>query len=141
MPADETFQARQAALLLHGLAPEVRRQVMGRLDRDHSSRLAPLLRELDELGVPASVGRQIHQALTPPSDREAAIDQLSADDVAKAFESISPVTIGRLLAAREWRWKSQLLERLPDARRHRAVGALAPAAMNALYECLLQWKR
>ena len=159
MSAPETMQARQAALLLHGLPPAARQRVIAKLNIAETARLKPLLQELTELGVPQSLGQQFQglvpppQAITarpstpPPTMREPTLqeqaDALSPEDIVQCLESCAPVTVARLLSTRAWPWKEQVLEGMPELRRNEVLRhlrgeapALAPAVQKALWERL-----
>lgn len=161
MAASETMQARQAALLLHGLPPAVRGEVLAKLDSREAARLEPLLEELVGLGVSSLMGQQLQQAMasslpvapapaaasspaSEPSARER-VDRLGGDEVARCLQACSPVTIAQLLRAGNWSWKAQVLGLIPEPRRTRVLDhvrrespALAPAVLALLYERVLQ---
>lgn len=148
MVADESIQARQAALLLHALSRSARQQVLARLDVTQSARLKPLLDELDEIGLPQSLGQQI-SALAMPSARTSAVPEqmeaLKADDVARCLVECAPATAAHLLRAGNWSWKTHALELMPGSFRtavldcmRREPNPLAPAVLQALCECLCQ---
>jgi hypothetical protein len=149
--ADKPWRVRQAALLLHGLPPAVRRKVVARLDVSESSVLQPLLVELAELGVPVSLGRQLQQLATPTarepgvdaSTAQELVERLSPQDVVARLAPCAPMTAAMLLRARDWPWKTQALQSMPDARRvavltcmRSDLAPLAPAVFQALCERL-----
>ena len=144
MAAVETLQARRAALLLHGLSPQQRRLVMAKLGAAETSRLEPMLGELSRIGIPRELGLIGPETPTKesvareptPVERAA---QLDADSVLRALETSSPVTMGHLLRSYDWPWKAEVLERLPEPRRSKALEKaqarlrpLAPAALTFL---------
>jgi hypothetical protein len=150
----ELVRARRAALLLHSLPPAARRRAMSKLSTAEAAILAPLLQELTDLGVSASIGQQLRELISsapavPPAAQKHALTlhervaSLSAEGVARAFKSCAPVTAAELLRAGEWPWTQQVLNQLSELRRTEvlrhmrdAAPALAPAALNCLCERL-----
>jgi hypothetical protein len=139
----EPIAVRQAALLLHGLTPAVRRAVLAKLDGADADRLQRLLSELAEMGVSPSLGRRLNATLASPADSspEQKAARLNGDAVADALGACAPVTIAQLLRSREWPWKSQALARLSEGVRaavvecmRRELPALGPAAVRRLCE-------
>lgn len=145
MSAADTPRARQAALLLHGLPSAVRQQVIARLGATESARLAPLLKDLAELGIPPSLGESLqgfkesNDARLPAPQR---VERMSAEEVASRLHILSPVMVAKLLRSREWPWEQRVLDRLSDIRRaevqylRRDTPGLAPAVLTALCERL-----
>jgi hypothetical protein len=148
--ARDSDKARQAALLLHGLSPEARREVIAKLDVATASRLEPLLAELTTLGLSPSLGRQLYaetlvaaessQSVATPEDQAA---RLSADEVAHALSACAPTTVALIFRARAWPWRMDVLDRIPNAHREFVIqhlshepGAPAPAVTRALCERL-----
>ncbi|HEY5760113.1 MAG TPA: hypothetical protein VIU34_30030 [Steroidobacter sp.] len=141
--SDKTSEAlplRRAALLLHGLTPEVRSQVVARLDAQEQSSIQPLLRELIELGMPRTAVDESHviDELNQASPQQRAA-RLDADLVARALQSCAVVTVAHLLRAAEWPWKATVLERMPESRRVAVLMslqsepiAMPPAVLQAL---------
>ena len=136
----ETLPLRRAALLLHGLKPEVRSRVIARLDAQELSSIQPLLRELIELGIPRTATDESHvtdeRNQGSPQQRAARLD---ADLVVRALQSCAVVTVAHLLRAVEWPWKAAVLERMPEPRRVAVLMSLqsepvvmAPAVLQAL---------
>lgn len=154
MAVPETMQARQAALLLHGLPRAVRQQVLAKLDVAESARLKPLLDELTELGVSQMLGLQLQHLASPPPTAPAStareltpherVERLNAEDVARCFQSCAAVTVAQLLRARTWPWREKVLDLMPEGRRAEVLEhtrrsefpSLAPAALAFLYELL-----
>jgi hypothetical protein len=144
MAAPETIQARRAALLLHGLSPSKREQVMGKLEAAQVSRLKPLLEELTSLGLAPSQARQMQLPQIPsvPKEHGSALEralQLDVDCVARALESCSAATTAQLIRAAEWPWKTSLMDRMLAERRTAVLQLLAqeapllaPAVLEAL---------
>jgi hypothetical protein len=143
--------ARQAALLLHGLSPQVRRHVIARLDAAEKSRLEPLLAELVELGVPSSLGRQNDSSLPSALAGESADSsdpcegaaRLDAERVAQSLQDCAAITVAQLLRCGDWPWKQRVLELMPEMRRaevrqhlRREASVLAPAVVRGLCEQL-----
>src|SRR5262245_26717617 len=117
MVASETMQARQAALLLHGLPLPTREQVLAKLDAHEAARLKPLLAELLGLGVAPEMGRQLQSVATPRPAAPTSVEQLNAYDVAHCLQECSPATAAQLLRMRDWPWKAQVLGLIPEPRR------------------------
>lgn len=159
MAASETMQARQAALLLHGLPPAARRQVIAKLDAHETTRLEPLLDELAGLGVSPAVGLELQAVASQPAAPTPAapianvreltprerVEQLNADDVARCLQACSHATAAQLLRAGNWPWKAQVLGLIPEPRRARVLDnvrrespTLPPAVLSLLCERLLQ---
>jgi len=144
--APETLQARQAALLLHGLPPATRLQVIAKLNPAQSKRLLPLLDELTELGVTQSLGERMQQ-LAPSGNsnekrtvRERA-ELLHAEDVARCLQSCSPATVALLLRGNDWPWQEPVLGLIANQIEVRNLlraqsAAIAPAVLTALCERL-----
>lgn len=140
MSASKTLPLRRAALLLHGLTPEVRSQVVARLDAQELSSIQPLLRELTELGMPrtASDESYVTNELNHASPQQRAA-RLDADLVARALQDCAVVTVAHLLRAAEWPWQAAVLERMPESRRVAVLMSLrsepvvmSPAVLQAL---------
>ena len=141
MTEPETLEARQAALLLHGLPAVARREVLARLDAAEHARLQQLLNELVELGVPASASTLPIDASAPSAQDRAA--GLSADVVTRRLQSCAVATVALLLQARAWPWKAAVLDQMPSARRTEIIECLrsappplAPAVLAYLCERL-----
>ena len=139
----ETVAARQAALLLHGLAPAVQRAVLAQLAKTDAERLAPLLSELEAMGVSPSLGRRLNASVTVAggSSPESKVEQLTADAVVDALDGSAPITIAQLMRSRDWSWKPQALACLPESTRgavaeylRRDLPALPPAVLRRLCE-------
>jgi hypothetical protein len=135
----EPLAVRQAALLLHGLAPGVRGAVLARLGRSDTERLQPLLSELAEMGVSPALGRRLNAASEVSSEQR--LEQLTGAVVAHAVSACAPVTVAHLFRSREWPWRPAALACLPDAVRvpvleclRRELPPLGPAAMRRLCE-------
>jgi hypothetical protein len=148
--ARETAQARQAALLVHGLPPSAQRRILTKLDAAHTARLRPLLAELVRLGVPQALGQQLQQGIAVPpasiapgtAPRER-VRSMVAADIVHGLKPCAAVTVAHLLRAEEWPWKQQALACIPEPRRtevlrhlHQASASLAPAVLTALCERL-----
>lgn len=143
----ESAAARQAALLLHGLEPAVRRAVLAKLDKADADRLQPLLSELETMGVSPALGRRLNASVTTSSSSspEQAVEQLSPDIVVDALRGCAPVAIAHFVRARDWPWKSQVLARFSEPTRgavadalRRDLPALPPAVVRRLCERLCE---
>ena len=120
-------QAREAALLLHGLSDEARRGVLARLSDDERGRVMPLLDELASLGIPRRPHRVVPGVGDGPHGPRDAVDRLSPEHVLDAVRSCSDATLSLLLDAGPWSWHQAVLAGLPADRRV-AVQALCGQA-------------
>ena len=149
MVVAESWRARQAALLLHGLTPALREKVLAKLSGAESSLLRPLLDELAALGMPGPPATLVDE-LEDPSRQAAktALERaraLQADDVLRAFDGCTPQTVALLLRSADWPWEDEIIHRLPEPFRTRvlresaAASARPPAApgvLEVLCKCL-----
>jgi hypothetical protein len=113
--------AQRAALALHALAADDRAWVLGALPADQQAVIEPLLRELEDLGIPRDAGL-LDTAVRCEGDRgAAAADALRALDAAQVrrlaglLAGEPPRLAAALLAASPWPWREQLLQHLPAA--------------------------
>ena len=150
MASLETIVARRAALLLHSLLPKDRERVMARLPLPDRDRMQALLRELQALGVPRSLGRSFadlgSEAHMAAQSGQSIVEQLcdhTAPVMARALQGCSPMTTACVLRSRSWPWGCEVLELLPASHRvavfecmRKDVPQLAPAALDILYERL-----
>jgi hypothetical protein len=143
----ETVAARQAALLVHGLAAAAQRAVLAKLAKADAERLKPLLAELANMGVSPTLGRQLNASVTAASGSspEQRLEQLTADAIADALGGCAAITIAQFMRAREWPWKAHALARLPEPLRgsvseclQRELPMLPPAAVRRLCERLCE---
>lgn len=150
MHAVDTLQARQAALLVHGLSPDSRNRVIDRLGVAELSRLQPLLIELGELGVSQDAGRLLEasgvwgphgDSTLPARDRVAAMDP---SNVAHRLRHCAPATVACLLNVFPGIWRKAVIDRLSEARRIEVArclfegpARLSPAMIDALCERVL----
>lgn len=145
MPARETLQARQAALLVHGLPESARQQVVARLAPSHAARVNRMLEELHALGVSSALSGELRGLATIDADQISAVHEraarLDAHDVMRAIALCSPVTAAYLLRAAEWPWKTSVLASMPEARRIRVIEHLhetLPPLPSAVLQTLLE---
>jgi hypothetical protein len=117
MSADRSPQAREAALLLHGLPDEARRGVLARLSDDERGRVMPLLEELASLGIPRRPHRVVPGVADGPQGPRDAVDRLSPEHVLDAVRSCSDATLSLLFDAGPWSWHGAVLAGLPADRR------------------------
>ena len=146
MAVSETLQARQAALLLHGLPASVRKQVLSRLPAAESSRLKPLLDELAALGIPQTTAAMVESLRSSPRAVGTVVERaerLYPDEVLRALEHCAPATVAVLLRAAEWPWKGEVVNRMSHTLREKVLAEadaqrapLAPAVLRVLCECL-----
>lgn len=116
--ASEVSRVRSAALALHGLPEGARRSVLAGLPAEQRAAVEPLLRELAELGVPAvSPARIAEQVERGTRGREQDLDELEPSVVVGLLAQQSASTVAALLRARAWRWKQEVLDRLPAPQR------------------------
>ena len=151
--ADETVNARQAALLLHGLEPATRKAVLARLGPAETAAVRPLLDELIELGVPSAMGEQLREkTAASASNVDGAARQLTAkervarlrpDEVAWCLQQCAVMTAAVLIQATDWPWRDQALDQMTESRRVALLTAgrgkvprLTAVALEALCECL-----
>jgi len=117
MNPDRSPQAREAALLLHGLPDDARLGVLARLSDDERGRVMPLLEELASLGIPRRPHRVVPGVADGPQGPRDAVDRLSAEHVLDAVRSCSNATLSLLLDAGPWSWRDAVLAGLPADRR------------------------
>ena len=144
--------AKQAALLLHSLAPDDRAWVLAKLDADQHSELLPLIAELDSMGLSSPLTALNREALARGVDDGGGLSALDRPSVAgsavseekaaltdteflKALESEDVASLARVwsleqpelvayaLKIQTWPWQGALLERLPVAQRGRVQDA------------------
>ena len=148
---------RRAALYLHSLSAESRRQVLEQLGEAVASRLRPMLDELVELGIPSRLGRTVaREALlvesqatpsgiglaataTAAADSQSPLNQVAALEpwqILRALAPCAPETVGALLHSHEWPWKSEVMQRAAGGLQTQ-VKPLAPAALRAACEQVL----
>ncbi|HEV7318836.1 MAG TPA: hypothetical protein VGO04_09535 [Ensifer sp.] len=152
--------AKQAALLLHSLAPADRAWVLSKLDADQHGELAPLIAELNSMGLSSSVtamereaiGQALDGAGSAPdmelalpaanrgsSDRASWTDleflkSLNAEEVAllaRTWSVEQPELVAYALKLQPWPWQEKLLEHLPVAQRGRVQAAVEAMASVA----------
>ena len=111
----DQVRVRSAALALHGLPEEKRQAVLATLTVDQRLAVEPMLRELAELGLPATASRFAND--TAPLEPMSLLDSLSAEVVVPLLDEQSPHTVALLLGARDWPWKAHVIERLDPQRR------------------------
>lgn len=132
---------RQAALLLHSVAPSDQAWLLERVSQPQRQRLRAMLDELRALGVPAAAvhsdgdsrarapGKSAAAVAGPsPTDRVAAA---SAATVAALLREEPPVLVAMLLQAHDWPWRRQVASHFPAAAQQRssAPGASTPAKL------------
>lgn len=160
MSEHETAQARQAALMLHGLPAAAGRQVLARLTPAEQRRLQPLLDELSAMGVPAasasspadpSAGaegiehRAAESSAAPGLSAKERAAALDADVIERCLRPCAAITAARLLQADVWPWRDRVLDLMPQPRRAAVCDAmrghsvaLAPAVLATWCECLCE---
>jgi hypothetical protein len=132
----EPSAAHRAALALHALADLDRAWVLDGLSTEQRDRLHPLLRELEELGIPRDEGLL---ATLAPAEAETrartrhALEDLTPVQVrslAQLLAAEPPRLVAALLASRPWPWRGPLLACLPGEVA-REVEQLANAVLPA----------
>jgi hypothetical protein len=142
----DALGGRRAALLLHGLPPNARQQVLANLRDEDRLLLQPLLEELTELGIsrvtPASASDCPRESGSHASALERAAG-LSPDAAARGLALCGALTAARLIQARSWPWKESLLSHMPEPLRSSVVAGLRhefsrlpPALLSYLCERL-----
>lgn len=114
----EPSGAHRAALALHALTDMDRAWVLGALSSEQRERLHPLLRELEELGIPRDddLLETIASGEPDAPRTRQGLDELTAIEVRRLAEILAgepPRLIATLLASRPWPWRAQLLSCLP----------------------------
>lgn len=116
--ATEPSPEHRAALALHALTDMDRAWVLDALSSEQRNRLCPLLRELEELGIPRD-DRLLETVAAgepdAPRPRDALEDLTGAEvrRLAQVLAGEPPRLIRALLASRPWPWRAQLLSCLP----------------------------
>lgn len=148
--------ARQAALLLHTLAPRDRDWMLSQLTPAQQDEARRLLAELGELGVPSdpSLLRDVLGAATeraPAGGTPAAavagrptverMSRLPAGTVAALLQQEPDALVARVLRIAAWPWRDAVLDVLGPTRRRRlqdvASNGMAPPRSAALDSALL----
>jgi hypothetical protein len=132
--------ARQAALVLHGLAPADREWMLARLPEPRQQELGALLEELQSLGLPPDAGL-IHEAIgdAPAAASPAAnLMQASAEQMHALLAEEPDRLVALLVSSSAWPWKERFFVLLGAARAQRVRElALLSAAGPALREAVL----
>lgn len=116
---NELSAAHRAALALHALTESDRAWLLGALGVEDRDRLAPLLRELEELGIPreARLLETLARAEPEPPVRERiGLEDLTGAGVRRLAELLAdepPRMVAALVSSRPWTWRAQLLSCLP----------------------------
>jgi hypothetical protein len=128
--------SRQAALLLHDLAPADRAWLLQQLDVADAAALQVLLQELQTLDFPAEHGLLAQLALPAEACASVALAQVPAAHMLELLDGAGNGLLAAVLAVEHWPWEAELLAQLAPARREallaRARPALAPAVAAAL---------
>ncbi|TQV73411.1 hypothetical protein FKG94_17050 [Exilibacterium tricleocarpae] len=150
-----TDKYKAVALRLHALSAADRHWCLAQLSETQKDRLAPLLDELDLLGIPkvALTTAELTRLQAPGSaadnsgnggDRSVAEQTIAAVEAPAVEELLNgepDVLVAALLAGGDWPWETVLLEGLPPARRRRVAeyrqqrsAAISPRLQAALLE-------
>lgn len=152
--AAQNSSERRAALTVHALTDQDRQWLMAQLTPDEAERLHPLLKELQQLGIPRDAGlleqhlradphletaaSQSHPLPVdgsedvlrqpvdhgPASDDVRTLDQADAADLARMLNHEPPVLVAHLLHMQHWSWASDLLSQLDESQRHSVQSCL-----------------
>lgn len=134
---------RRAALALHGLPESDRHWVLERLGGADRARLAQLLEELHQLGIPPDESllayAQKHMPAEPAPSR---VRQASAAQMLAILAREPAGLIAAVLRNESWSWQAPFLARLDPAVRARVAAAMQKDSRtsdklgNALRSCL-----
>lgn len=118
MNAPGVHPDRRAALVIHGLPLPDQRAVLGRLDEAARTRITPLLRELDELGLPPqpALAKAALASLEPMPGRKPSLATASAAQVTRVLSGEPEGLIARVVAADDWPWEQAFLKLQPRSR-------------------------
>lgn len=144
---------KQVALRLHGLHAVDRAWLLEQIPEQQRSKIAPLIRELDQMGI-IHVGPSPLSGSTCPvgkfdlsSNTVQVIDRTPWNRLAPVFTELPDRLRAMLLHARAWRWSGDAWASL-DARertsilRHvTALSELRPAVVIALVDCVAETLR
>ena len=142
MPPDNS---KKAALLLHAMAPSDRDWLLSQLPQSERHALQELLAQLLELNIPAdeslldSVLGDDHGAEIKVRELESNedavflmnLDAYGVAALAGAFQRQPPRLIARALSLRPWRWRMQVLDKLPKPLRDSVIDAMRSISQNA----------
>lgn len=112
----EPSNAREAALVVHALGDEDREVLLSYLGEGERQRIAPLLAELEGLGIPRSFNvnailarlKSEESATRPTAEHSTNVAYLQrqrAEVIQRVLRNQSPATISLLLNAHAWHWK------------------------------------
>lgn len=165
-----TDGARQAALLLHTLAPDDKDWLLMQLPEEQSTQLRGLVAELDALGLlegadlntqsllgapstlrafkaASSVENAVVSRASPDADDTEFLSALNTHGVqclAKLWSAEPAKLVALALSAHLWPWRSNLLAYLPTAQRRRvedAMHGLGVSRPGALVRAMLSASR
>lgn len=126
---------RQAALVLHGLAPADREWMLSRLPDDRADDLRVLLQELQEIGIPAEPAliRSAIEPRTGGDDRRGlrGIAEAGADEIYSILCNEPDPLIATVMSSSAWPWAEGLLARLGPARAQRIRSLAQEQAVGA----------
>lgn len=129
---------RSAALTLHALPEEDRRWMLRALSQADGERLAPLLQELQSLGIPrdASLLAHLQRPATKKPAWPEALDPRRVDALLQVLAGEPSGVAHKLLSLRAWKWAPTLLAGMGDAQQPevRPHGAKFEAALLDLLE-------
>jgi hypothetical protein len=137
--APQPTAAHRAALNLHALAEPDRHWVLQALTGEQQAALQPLLRELEELGIPrdADLARAFATAAAREDNDGAgalqALDDAGVRRLAALLAGEPPRLAAAVLVHRAWPWRERLMAELPVATAQAIRSAMgAPPAASAL---------
>lgn len=133
--------ARQAALVLHGLAPADREWMLARLPEPRRDELGALIEELQSLGLPPDA-ELIRQAIGDAPARASPVStlmQASAEQMQTLLAEEPDRLVALLVSSSAWPWKERFFALLGVARAQRVRElSLLSCAGPALREAVLE---
>ncbi len=110
-------RTREAALLVHGLPPDAREQVLGRLSAGARAQIEPLLAELTSLGIPSTPHDLPDPTpfATPDPDHRGQVAALEPSQVLSGLRRFDAAATRALLRVADWPWKEDVLAATPES--------------------------
>ena len=137
-------QYQQAALSLHAMHASDRRWLLEQLPVSQRSRLASMLDELEQLGVPREpvLLEEVSNAQPAPSSVHPLVEPLRRQDARQLGRVLEaePDAVAVALLGRVGPWRDDVLAGLPAARREAIEGALDRVSPlpDSAYEALCE---
>lgn len=138
MAHDQTGE-RKAALLLHSLPGPARQEVLARLDDARRDVLAPLLDELQALGIPTGHAWVDLNGQAGEAGPHQAVWNLGGSQATTLLAGQSLETVAAVLSLASWPWAAELLNQWPAEQRSqlRSLAASPRSLPSPLAESLL----